>query len=262
MDFKTEILLSTHEGRIWNVLDRVRKWSQVSNVLIVHQTNDTNLVRKVSQQISNIENVRYLNQQETGVSKSRNLALKHSSSRILLFCDDDVDLVNGFQDILIESFAKFPTASAVTYSVKDTDSNELTKNFSTKSFLHNRFTVLKVGTIEIAVRRDSVIRSTATFPENLGAGATLPVCDEPVFLSRLLDSKGMVRYIPIAIASHKKESSGTAIDSFNKLKSRSVCFQYIFGPFLGLLVFVFFSLKNFKKIQNYSWVVDCVFGRK
>lgn len=257
MDFKTEILLSTHEGRIWNVLDRVRKWSKVSNVLIVHQTNDTNLANRVCEQVSKIENVRYLNQQESGVSKSRNLALQHSSSSILLFCDDDIELVDDFHERLESYFKSDPLSAAITFAVKDPISGRLTKKFPDKCRRHNKKTILGVGTIEIAVRRDMVFESGVFFPEELGAGAEYPLCDEPVFLSRLLDKNYRITYEPVVIALHPTDSSGRYIDTYQKVKSRYIAFDYIFGKFIGKLLFLLFAMKNYKRIEKVSWVARC-----
>lgn len=259
--FETEILLSTYEDRVWDVLERVKKWASVSHVLIVHQTQDSRLIHSVSQQVSKISNVRYIAQGEHGVTKSRNLALENAQANILLFCDDDVELLDDFQNILVESFNLNPQVSAITFSVKDLGSEGLTKNFSDQPFFHNRLSILKVGTIEVAVRRTSLFRSNAKFPEDLGAGALLPVCDEPVFLSRLLAANQSVKYIPISIVAHKKESSGLKIDTYHKLKSRMVCFNYIFGGCLGRVMFVAFSIKNARKIKEMLWVLGCLFGR-
>lgn len=258
---KVEILLSTYGERIFDVLEKAVVWASNAQVLIVHQELDTNVQERAFDLIKTNRNITYIPTKSYGVAKSRNLALENATGDILLFCDDDIELVDDFYEQLKRSFYSNPTSAAITFAVKDPISGKLTKRFPLKRKQHNKKTILGVGTIEVAVRKDAVVKAGVFFPEDLGAGSEYPLCDEPVFLSRLLNKNCKVTYEPVVIALHPIDSSGRLIDTYNKLKSRYIAFEYIFGKYFGKIVFIIFSIKNLSRIDSLSWVVRCFVSR-
>ncbi|MEF1254506.1 glycosyltransferase family A protein [Vibrio sp. M260112] len=252
---KVEVLIATIDDRIFAILNKIKTIRDV-NFLIVHQCFDDTITLSASESISGYKNIRYFQQRKYGVAASRNLALDKAIGDILLFCDDDITFESGFLSTIEAAYNTYPNASAITFSVRELGKKSLTKAFKKYHFIHNKLSILKVGTIEITVKRKDLLADYHRFPENLGAGTQYPVCDEPVFLSRLMNSNLEVHYFPTCLLSHSLESSGAEIDTMGKLMSRMIAFRYIFGPLLGRFLFVVFCVKNFSKIQNFRWVYD------
>lgn len=187
---------------------------------------------------------------ETGVTKSRNLALKHipNDTSYVFFLDDDVELEELAYERVVQAFSR-NDYEVLTFSVSDLTGSRLIKNYAGKEFRHNNISILKVGTIEIAVKASVLIdKPHLNFPENLGAGAKYPLCDEPVFLSRLSKSGCQLGFVPEVITRHPLESSGKEIKNSNEMMARGIAFREIFGSLSLVLNFAFF-LKSFKKIR-------------
>ncbi|MEG5841077.1 glycosyltransferase family A protein [Enterobacter mori] len=184
-----------------------------------------------------------------GVTISRNIALSNCETKYALFCDDDIHYLPGALAKVISAFENNQQAAFVTFNAIDEYGQEL-KKYPKESIKHTRFTVMRVGTIELAVRMSGV--GNTKFPEDMGAGQEMFCCDEPVFLSRLMDSaskKNLYGYhIPQVLCSHPKLSSGKSLRKKNALKTRWLCFKRMFPLYVALPVFSFFCIKNIKKI--------------
>lgn len=184
-----------------------------------------------------------------GVTISRNIALANCETKYALFCDDDIHYLPGALGNVISAFENNQHAAFVTFNVIDEDGQEL-KKYPKESIKHSKFTVMRVGTIELAVRMSAI--GDTKFPEDMGAGQEMYCCDEPVFLARLMDSalkKNLYGYhIPHVLCSHPKLSSGKSLTKKNALKTRWLCFKRMFPLYVALPVFSLFCIKNIKKI--------------
>lgn len=117
-------------------------------------------------------------------------------------------------------------------------------NDSRVSFTVN---ILKVGTVEIVVRRGALNEHTL-FPEDMGAGEKFPICDEPVFLSRCLDCGLKMVFLPIELCIHPPVSSGMLISS-SYTQSRGLCIRRVFG-LKGIALLIPFALKMKRRNKN------------
>lgn len=247
-----DFLFSTFEDRIDGLLKNLPSFCPGRNIIIVHQTQEPEKFSYVIDFFSGRGDVRYIQQSEYGVTKSRNLAIEISSSDYILFCDDDVVYENDAANGIVRSM---DDCDACTFRISSTVGG-YTKDFKNYEFNHNRFSILSVGTIEVACNRAFLIKYQISFPEELGAGAKYPSCDEPVFLSKILAHGGTVKYKPVTICSHPPVSSGTRINSIESLMSRVIAFKYIFGRRVYILLFLLFWMKNFRRID--ARLASCV----
>ncbi|MEM9687793.1 MAG: glycosyltransferase, partial [Bacteroidota bacterium] len=69
-------------------------------ILIINQTTKDRLLE------SPHKNIRVINSFEKGLSKSRNLALKHAIGDVCLIADDDVCFTSDFQQRIIEAYTE------------------------------------------------------------------------------------------------------------------------------------------------------------
>ncbi|MGR4989850.1 glycosyltransferase [Vibrio rotiferianus] len=247
---KVTFLVAAYGERLLNVPDIFLRQREEVSYVVVSQCTSKSIQDEFLKKISHRSDVVSVFSDETGVTKSRNLAIKHipSDASYVFFLDDDVELEKLSYEKLIQSFAK-SDYDVLTFSVSDLAGNRLIKNYADKEFKHNNISILKVGTIEIAVRASVLLENShITFPENLGAGAKYPLCDEPVFLSRLIKSGCKLGFIPEVITRHPLESSGKEIKNSNEMMARGIAFREIFGSLSLVLNFAFF-LKSFKKIR-------------
>lgn len=186
----------------------------------------------------------FINCYETGLSKSRNKALTHSDRDICIISDNDVFYSKDYIEIISKAFERYPDADAITFQVQ-TPEGEMYKKYSDSFFWHNKLSLAKVSSIEIAFRRKSVLEKNIKFDERFGLGSKFPTSEEYIFLSDCL-SKGLkIAYVPGIIVFHPKESSGGDFSNDNLVKAKGAMIHRVFGD-KGILICLLFSIRKYK----------------
>jgi GT2 family glycosyltransferase len=236
MTFK--ILISTVDDKFLN-----RAYTPPADFLIINQ-----LINKESSDYSKLNLFSY---KEKGLSKSRNRAIEHCNSDIALISDDDVIYVKNIQEILMKAFEENPEADIITFQIK-TPEGKFFKNYKYIPFMHNIKSLMKVSSIEIALKVDSIRKNNIKFDENFGLGSRFPTGEEIIFLTDALKKGLKIKFLPITIAYHKKESSGGNFkNNISLIKAKGAMFYRIFGS-KGYLISLIFALKKYK-LSNYSF---------
>lgn len=226
-----DVLVSTFGSRV-NQLSYVLHDTKPNVRYIICHQNHT--LYPASQTLLNRSDVIYIKSDTVGVTKSRNILLDLATADIIYFCDDDVVLVNNFDELLCRYHEKF-SDDVILFSIKDQE-GRYRKNYPTTSLKKTRKNILSVGTIEISLKRNL---SLPRFPEDIGAGTSLPVGDEAIFLSHFINQRKSIRFVPETIAIHPYESTGF-VASKASIYSRGVTLKRVFGFSSYLLAFLFF----------------------
>ncbi|MFD1093968.1 glycosyltransferase family A protein [Providencia vermicola] len=258
---KLDMLYSTYEDRIYSLIEKLPLPNSSVNIIIVHQMNiNSNYDYIIKQLLETRNDIKYYKSLTKGVTKSRNIALKNATGDIVLFCDDDVTYKKDIQEIIIEQYRKTPDIGFITFAYSNQlDMQNAAKKFHSSSFKHNLKTILRVGTIEVTVRREPIIKNNVCFPEDMGAGTTYFLCDEPVFLSKLLKNSINGIYKPLIIGYHPAESSGQTFSRKEAFASRYLCFTRIFGLFFGFGLYYLYLVKNLNKFKTINNFNDALF---
>ncbi|MGY0616916.1 glycosyltransferase [Vibrio sp. FJH11] len=252
---KVTFLVAAYGERILNVPNILLPQRDEISYVVVSQCAAQSTQNEFLNHISHRSDVVTLFSDDKGVTKSRNIALKHipQDSSYVFFLDDDIVLEKQCYERITMAFDN-SDYDVLTFSVSDLEGKRLIKNYSNKEFRHNNISILKVGTIEIAVKASILLNNpNIVFPENLGAGAQYPLCDEPVFLRSLSKSGYKLGFMPEVITRHPLESSGKEIKNSNEMIARGIAFKEIFGGWSILLNLAFY-IKSFKKIR-YSKII-------
>jgi glycosyltransferase involved in cell wall biosynthesis len=243
-----QILLSTSNERICNIAKLIDSIDfSFCELLIAHQCTKklSDDAMKFIENIKLRDNIIYFHLSSTGVTKSRNFLIKNSSSDFIAFCDDDIEYIpetlRNIRDIMIKD--KIDILSGITL----TPEGKKIKNYKVNRNKHTKLSILKVGTVEVIARRNA-LNNEIFFPEDMGAGEHYPICDEPVFLSRCIDKKLKVEFIPINICIHPPISSGMNVSEIFT-QSRGLCFRRVFG-LKGLILLIPFAIKMKIKKRN------------
>ncbi|MDE1489877.1 glycosyltransferase family A protein [Xenorhabdus bovienii] len=245
---KLDMLYSTFGDGIYSLLEKIPDYHPKTNIIIIHQVIHEEKYSTIFSQIENRNDITYYRIKSKGVTKSRNLALKKSNGDVILFCDDDITYTKGFQDYILEQYRIYKNIDFITFAYSK-GTKKLNK-FSKIKFNHNLKSILSIGTIEISCRRKAVTENNVLFPEDMGAGTKYFLCDEPVFLSKILKNKSKGIYIPYLLCEHPEESSGSIFNNHYAYISRLLCFIRIFGIFLGRILYLIFISKNINKMNS------------
>jgi len=108
---------------------------------------------------------------------------------------------------------------------------------------------MRVASVEIAFKRNSINKTHLRFDENFGLGALFPTGEENIFLADALDKGLKLLYIPIPIVTHPPESSGQDYDNIKLVQAKGAMFERIFG-LKGYAVSFLFTLKKYKSSRH------------
>lgn len=190
---------------------------------------------------------------ERGVAKSRNTVLRNANTKYLLFADDEIVFLDRGIKLAIEFLENNPECDMVLTQAIDT-TGALRKRYPKKQVKLTKFNSAKAATYEMIVRVDSIKSKHVYFDEKFGAGVSNYIGDEYIFITDLLNKGGSAIFLPITIAIHPKDSSGSLWGTDRDLIARSQVFQRVFG-FWAPIVRAAFYFKNYGKtngIRNFK----------
>lgn len=146
--------------------------------------------------------VRYVETQERGLSKSRNMAIKESDGDICILCDNDVEYEKGYDKIILDAYGRHPDADVIVFFIKRPE--RCSPIFDTDKKM-GYLSVLKIFSPEISFRKDKI--SDIGFNELFGAGAKYSMGEENIFLYECLKKHLKIVYVPQMIAKVREEES-------------------------------------------------------
>lgn len=210
-----------------------------ANTLIINQTDNNDIIKQ--------NNVKMMNFNEIGLSKSRNRAIENSTEDICIITDDDVKFKDNIFKEIEELFNRYPDVDIFTFKY-DKYNKRLNKNYIKKPFIHDKFSIAKVSSIEIVFRRKSIIDNNIRFDEKFGLNAMYLSGEENIFLKDALDKGLKIMFYPLIIAEHPDETS-TSTWSDNKIFSKGALFYRLYGNLAYILILVF-GIKKYKEYND------------
>lgn len=186
-----------------------------------------------------------------GLARSRNIGISNVESDYILISDDDVSFLPGV-DAAIEKAFLDNDADILTF-MAITPSGTPFRNYKSKKFNHNYLTIFGVSSIEIAMRRSSIIKHKLKFDERFGLGSDFPTGEEIIFLADAHKHGLSILFLPAPIVIHPAESSGSALYGNHQLiQAKGAMFARMFG-LRGLLFNLLFSIKHHGKSEFNAW---------
>ncbi len=239
-----EILISTMNKNSLDFLIRMFPFLHFSNfsIVVINQTNNDRLL------VSDYPNVRVFNSFDVGLSKSRNLALKNATGKILLIADDDVIYQESFLSKIIASHNQYNDVAAITFSATQTNGFFLKKYPLVAKAKMNSFDILNTSSIEITLKKDKIEHLEIEFDENFGLRSAFEMGEEAIFLFDLKNKKEQLVFVPEVIMSHDSSTTSKKRSILENYYIQGALFTRIFRNKYKIWIFikVFFDLKQRK----------------
>ena len=182
---------------------------------------------------------------EKGVAKSRNKVLRSTETKYLLFADDEIEFLSDGIKSAIAYLESNPNCDLVLAQAADTK-GLLRKAYPKAETKLTRFNSAKAATYEMIVRVEAIREKNISFDENFGAGVQNYLGDEYIFITDLLKKGGKATFLPVTIAIHPEDSSGSRWGTESDLRARAQVIQRIFGVTAPVIRIAFY-LKNYRK---------------
>ncbi|HFI0140765.1 TPA: glycosyltransferase [Streptococcus suis] len=239
-----QVCISTMNSTYDDFKDLIKK---IPNILIINQCPnqlDGSIKKKY------FDNGIWIDYDEIGLSKSRNLALKEATSKYIYLTDDDIDISDNFynhlQEILTKNDYDF-------YAFIVEGKNRKFKNDKPYSYEINKLDSIKFSSVQLIFKRKFLIDNSIFFDENFGTGAFYRMGEENILLIDVLKKGAKGKYFPIKIANvYLGESSW--FKGFNQkyFFDRGATYFRMFGYNSYLLCVLFCISKRNKYKDNIS----------
>lgn len=155
------------------------------SIIIVNQSKRTVLT-------SDIDNIKVINDNHFGLSRSRNLAIKHATKSLCWILDDDCEVVQDAVTKIVQAHND-NLAALITFMTIAMPSGLPFSNYPSNEVQLVPKQLKKVLSPEITFKREVILNKKQLFDTRFGLGAQFPDSENYVFLTDVL-SKGLNVY--------------------------------------------------------------------
>lgn len=204
-----------------------------------------------SYQIQQKGAIKWVDYDEKGLSKSRNLALNMASSEGVYLTDDDIVLRDNFNDIIATALIENPDYDILAFNIEGIE-KEFKKMVTQESDL-NLLTSMKLSSVQIVFRTSFLKKYNIKFDERFGAGAKYSMGEENIILFDAIKKGAKIKFIPETIA-FLHIGNSTWFKGFNQkyLFDKGASFWRMFGILAPVYSFTYCVRKNklFREYMN------------
>jgi hypothetical protein len=228
-------------------IDRVLKellpqLKNVDEVIISHQITDNKIKPK---EWKLWKNIKYFFMFEKWLSKNRNNALKNSTTDICHICDDDLNYIPWFQDIILQEYNK-TNFDVISFQVEN---EKWKKRYNIIKWKYNPLSVLRVWSAWITFNRKKILENNILFNEDFWLWTKYPVWEENIFLHDCYKKWLKMSHSNDSIVIHPDESSW--IDYRKELIiARIKVFKKIFWFIWWFAWAFYFTIFHYKFYKN------------
>ena len=181
---------------------------------------------------------RIISTTQRGLTKSRNMAIRHSQGDICMLCDDDEEFLPDYAGKILDAYALLPQADVIIFKMADR-----APSFPDKVCRLRFPMTAKVSSWQISFRRQSLLRTGVRFDELLGAGTGNGAEEELKFLLDCQRAGLRIYYVPEEIA-RVAQTQSTWFRGFDAafFENRGATTRYILGLPIATLYAVYYVI--------------------
>jgi len=198
-----------------------------------------------------------------GVTKLRNQVIKQATGTYVIFADDDITFIEKGVMKAIDYLEANPEVSLLLGQAQDS-TGKLRKNYPKTITRLTKLNSARAATYEMLIRLEAIKASGVLFDENFGAGAeTTYLGDEYIFIADLISANHRCDFVPITLAVHPVDSSGSGWGTARDRKARALIFDRVFkgNRTLPYLVRIAFGLRKLGRGLNLIQFIQFIFKR-
>lgn len=209
-------------------------------ILIINQTTADRILK------SDLSNIRVINSFETGVAKSRNLALENANGKIIIFTDDDVVYFPDTCSIIMDAYNHYGSPDCILFQAQKNDYVLLKKYPKNIQDPITLLSILNCGTIEITMKNPNLNASNFRFDDRFGINSVFMLGDEPLFLMDLKQNGKRIVFVNQTIVQHEADSTATRIGLEKRYFGLGAFYKQMFPRYhyFWLFLKILFGLKS------------------
>lgn len=172
------------------------------NLVIVNQTTVDNQIS------STLPNIKTINSFEVGLSKSRNLAMQHCTTKFGLVADDDLIYNKDFEDIVQQAIVDYNNFGLIAFQLED-EKHQPFKEYSPHNHeIKSNKQIENISSAEILLNLELLKKNHLKFDLKFGINAIFPMGEEQVLATQIRNKKIKMQRVNVFIAKHHGKSSG------------------------------------------------------
>ncbi len=227
--------------------------SVVKNSNLTCQTVLVNQCDCEEESVQKIENVLKIDSPERGLSRSRNLAIKHATASVAIISDDDEEFIPNLEELVLKAYQELPEADIIVFDVHGRD-----RKFGDSPKRLKKLDTLKVCSVRLSFRLDKV-QNKIWFDTRLGAGTGNGAGEENKFLFDALKLGLKIYHYPLYIATLKEGDSSWFKGYDEKyFYNRGMTTRYIMGWFLSTAYAFYYAVAKRNLHKGQMSVMGCI----
>lgn len=202
----------------------------------------------------NNRHIKWLSFNERGVGLNRNNILMRATEEIVLFADDDVVYIDGYESIILDFYDKHPDADVVVFNLQMQRRNGERCERVTREGRLSRKSALKYGTACISAKREKLRYLNIYFHLDFGGGTKYSSGEDSIFLQDCIKKKLNV-YASKSMIGSLNQGVSTWFKGYNDkfFFDKGVLFSTIFPNFCIPFAFAH-CLKHRLVYSEYGWL--------
>lgn len=203
-----QVLIATMKQK--KIKDLLKKMNIQTDAIITNQTDEFS---KEELKYNN-KHIKLYNFDERGIGLNRNNGLMRATSDVLLFADDDIRYIDGYEKIIIDEFEKNKKADMIIFNVNQSENER--KRYKIKKYHRvHKYNCLRYGAVRIAVKTERIKEENIYFSLLFGGGAKYGSGEDSIFIYDCI-KKGLKVYACPKKILTIEDSKSTWFDGYNE----------------------------------------------
>ncbi len=153
--------------------------------------------------------------------------------------------MTDYKEKILNFFNTIPDADILVFQIYTPEGYPY-KTYKDYIYKMNKFSIMKVSSVEIVFNKESILSKNIGFDERFGLGSFFKSGEENIFLSDCLKSGLNIYAVNQKLVFHPFESSGKIIND-NFFYDRGAVFFRIYGFLMANVLYIYFSYKKSSK---------------
>ena len=159
--------------------------------------------------------IKMITTKQRGVGKNRNIGLLYMEGDICALADDDMQYIEGYEEIILKAYRELPDADIILFNISDrkkiNEARKITKKIKRVHF----YNIMNYGAPRITFRSASLKKANVWFSVLYGGGAKFSAGEDSLFLMECL-KKGLKIYTYPAEIAVLEETESTWFSGYTE----------------------------------------------
>jgi len=250
---RVEVLMSCMHEKDWSL---VQTSNVCSDIVLVNQCDrDEKQAFTFTDQQGQQHQGQFVCSTRRGLSVSRNTAIEHAQSEFCLIADDDELFTSDYDEQIAKTFDQHSDCDVIAFHIDGS-----TMRTPSQACRIGYLKALRISSLQIAFRRESIVKAGIRFDEQMGSGTGHGAGEEEKFLYDCLRKGLRIHYVPITIATLQDRNPSQWFKGFDAryFFNRGWATRRFMGWPMATLYSFYFTFAKRKRFQGQMTAISAL----